>query len=1316
MNDQMIIVVLGMHRSGSSALAKLFVDLGFDPGSNLMPPNKDNPAGYWEDLDIYALNNEILGFLFLSWDQTEDLSLRRVHYFKTILHEHFAGRAEELLNIRIQRSGRIVIKDPRISILMPFWSDIFEKTGIPVKYFLIVRNPLDVAASLKNRNGMGSREATRLWSHYYNACLHDLEADVYIQHYEDLMLEPQIQTEKISKFLGFDKKSTFAKINTYALDFISKKLQHHKSDIDCVTHPKKNPLPEDITILYKALRDQNQLVKNRELQNLIHPEAEPEAQESNKDQLISSLAVKCTKADRPDQWIQVKHGSGSVKLSFNINSGQSCFDFELYLCDKPCIAVINSVRLRLGQDSILIDELKGNELIRFGSLYVFTSNIPRIKFTLNRARKLRYVEIDLRVEIDRGLLSGFVLPALANISKKIEKTESDDKNSIKELEAELKKMDSILDAEKQKYLILCEMIDRERAESRKELLRVIHEKSSAEQRLKSFEETVKKNDEQEALLDLRLKNQQQELLELSKTNTSIGNEKIYFEKQLREQSLLLNTVKNKLRMRAEEMNDLRLELNEEKAKSEYLWSLKQKNEDEIMCLKEEIRKTKASLSWRLSVPVRIFLRYLFFVFYPVVYLSKDAGYGIALLKREGLKSFGSRLLWYCQGKRLPTDIYLVKTKTELKQLANGKIDTSIPIEFPEVTDPVVSIVIPVHNNWDYTYRCLKSIRENTGDVAYEVIIADDQSDDETINTQNVIKNIRYLRNDDVLHFVRNCKKAASEAKGRYINFLNNDVVVHPGWLSSLIMVLESDEKAGIVGSKLIYPDGRLQEAGGIIWNDATGWNYGKLDDPDKSEYNYLKETDYISGASLMVRKELWEQVEGFDEHFAPAYYEDTDLAFRVRASGYKVIYQPLSVITHFEGISHGTNEQAGVKKYQAVNRDKFYKRYSNILENEQEKPGTRVFTARERSKDKKQVLVIDHYVPHYDKDAGSRSTFSYLKLLVEMGFNVKFIGDNFYRHEPYTTTLQQMGIEVLYGNYYQSHVHDWIKENGEYFDYVFAHRMHIAPKYFQSLKLHTSARIIYIGHDLQFLSSQRKFEITHDKNHQKDAEKFRQIETYIFNTVDMILPFSTFEAPHIKKIVPHKIVEPVPVYFYDCFPEVHYDFTSRKDILFVGGFGHPPNVDALDWMVTEIFPLVKESLPDARLIVVGSNPTEEIRAMASDDIVITGYVTDEQLEAYYTSCKLAVLPLRFGAGVKGKLLEALYYSIPAVISPVSAEGIPEIEEYVAIADRPDEFAEYIRLLYMDEEAWLKYARAGRKLIEKYYSKKVVQKTLERLLL
>ena len=339
------------------------------------------------------------------------------------------------------------------------------------------------------------------------------------------------------------------------------------------------------------------------------------------------------------------------------------------------------------------------------------------------------------------------------------------------------------------------------------------------------------------------------------------------------------------------------------------------------------------------------------------------------------------------------------------------------LKFEQVENPTVSIIIPVYNQIHYTYACLLSILEHTKDVSYEVIIADDVSTDATEHLSEYAEGLVICRNSTNQGFLRNCNNAARHARGKYVMFLNNDTQVTENWLSSLVQLIESDPSIGMTGSKLVYPDGRLQEAGGIIWSDGSGWNYGRLDNPDKPEYNYVKDVDYISGAAILLSNELWNQIGGFDTRFAPAYCEDSDLAFEVRKAGYRVVYQPKSKVIHFEGISNGTDVQGtGLKRYQVANSRKLKEKWADEFAKQCENDGNPdPFRARERSMGKPIILVVDHYVPTYDKDAGSKTTYQYLKMFLKKGYVVKFLGDNFMNEEPYTSELEQMGIEVLYG-------------------------------------------------------------------------------------------------------------------------------------------------------------------------------------------------------------------------------------------------------------------------------------------------------------
>src|SRR6476659_293631 len=300
--------------------------------------------------------------------------------------------------------------------------------------------------------------------------------------------------------------------------------------------------------------------------------------------------------------------------------------------------------------------------------------------------------------------------------------------------------------------------------------------------------------------------------------------------------------------------------------------------------------------------------------------------------------------------------------------------------FPQHKEVDVSIIIPVFNQLEYTHACLASLQVVEEQTRFEIIIVDDCSTDRTAEVLPEVDGITYLRNERNSGFVASCNRGAQKARGKYLVFLNNDTLVKPGWLTTLLDTFKEERRAGIVGSKLLYPDGRLQEAGGIIWQDASGWNYGKFDDPENPEYNYLREVDYCSGAALMVPKALFESVGGFDSRYAPGYYEDTDLAFKLRRAGYKVLYQPLSEVIHHEGATGGTDLRAGAKKYQDINCSTFAETWAAELK---KKPanGDLALLQRPRTPSGKNILVIDHHLPMPDRDSGSLRMFQILKIL-----------------------------------------------------------------------------------------------------------------------------------------------------------------------------------------------------------------------------------------------------------------------------------------------------------------------------------------------
>ena len=264
----------------------------------------------------------------------------------------------------------------------------------------------------------------------------------------------------------------------------------------------------------------------------------------------------------------------------------------------------------------------------------------------------------------------------------------------------------------------------------------------------------------------------------------------------------------------------------------------------------------------------------------------------------------------------------------------------------EVVNTVLSasIVIPAFNQGRYTRDCLEQLRRTLPDSFNgEVIVVDDGSTDFTPAMLAALAQdwpvLKVLRNRQNFGFIDSCNRGAQAATGAFLIFLNNDTLPQPGWFLPLLQLFERYADAGAVGGKLIYPDGTLQEAGGIIFSDGSGWNFGRNDSAiDHPLYNHVREVDYCSGALLATRREVFLSLDGFDTRYQPAYYEDTDYCFKVRQRGLKVYYQPESVVIHFEGISSGTDITSGIKQYQAINKQKFVDKWQQALKRQMPPP------------------------------------------------------------------------------------------------------------------------------------------------------------------------------------------------------------------------------------------------------------------------------------------------------------------------------------------------------------------------------------------
>ncbi len=613
--------------------------------------------------------------------------------------------------------------------------------------------------------------------------------------------------------------------------------------------------------------------------------------------------------------------------------------------------------------------------------------------------------------------------------------------------------------------------------------------------------------------------------------------------------------------------------------------------------------------------------------------------------------------------------------------------------------PDVSIVIPIYGQLAYTLNCIHSLMLHKSRYSAEIVIVDDASPDRSDKFLPQVQCIRYHRQKVNGGFIQSCNTGGEISSGRFIVMLNNDTRVTTGWLDNLIGSFDIWPNAGLVGSKMHYADGSLQEAGGIVWRDGSAWNYGRNDDPNRPQYSYARQVDYVSGCSIALPTGLWRDLGGFDPFYRPAYCEDVDLAFRVRGCGREVWFQPQSRIVHYEGKSSGTSTAIGVKAYQIVNTKKLFYRWRESLLHHRPS-GEAPYFERERSA-RKRFLVVDATTPTPDQDAGSVQTFMALETCLALGYKTHFVPEDNWLFQPkYTSAMQAIGVDCAFAPY-ELGFENYIRRYGWLFDVILAYRVGVMEKVLPLARSHApQAAVMFHLADLHYLRMERTAELSEDSDLRYAASMMKERELSVVKRVDCTISHSSAEVDILALEVPRCPVIQWPLMFEYFGTE--RTFSERRDLCFLGGYRHTPNVDAVVYFVNEIFPLIKSQEPDIRFIIAGAHPPEEVRALAGNGVVVTGMVDD--LRDLFDPCRVFVGPLRVGAGVKGKIISALSYGIPVVSTELGVEGT-ELKhgKHVLVADDPLAFAEAVLRLYRDPDLWGSLSRAGQDLVKETLS-------------
>lgn len=620
-----------------------------------------------------------------------------------------------------------------------------------------------------------------------------------------------------------------------------------------------------------------------------------------------------------------------------------------------------------------------------------------------------------------------------------------------------------------------------------------------------------------------------------------------------------------------------------------------------------------------------------------------------------------------------------------------------PLSFPIQEQPEASVVIPAHNKIAATYYALSALLLAHNKTTFEVIVVDDGSTDETSKIEDLIQGITVIRNNQPLRFIQACNKGVAAARAPYVVLLNNDTEVTTGWLDALVDAFKRFPGVGAVGSKLLYPDGTLQDAGGIVWRSGNPWNYGNKQNPWDPRFCYARQVDYLSGASLMTTKAIWDQVGGLSSYLEPMYFDDTDFSFKVREAGYKTYFVPSSLVYHFEGTTSGTDTSSGFKKYQEVNRPKFKRRWAKAFAQHGEE-GMQPDLEKDRGIAGR-ILFIDYTTPREDRDAGSYAAIREIELVQSLGYKVTFLPQNLGFFGHYTEQLQAMGVEVITAPFYLS-LESFLEERAKEFDAAYITRYNVAADTAHLIRCNSpKTRIILNNADLHFLRELRAAVSNNDEDRMQTMREIREQELRMMRNVDLVLSYNEVEHAVISSHTEGE-VKVMTCPWVVSIPETVAPLSERSGISFLGSFKHHPNTEGVRWFCREVMPRLEHQ--SIQLSIYGSGMDNEIKELVSNLIHPVGYIED--VADAYQRHRVFVAPLLSGAGIKGKVLNALAYGIPTVLTPTAAEGIGLRHGHdCLIAKTPEEWVEGISRLCVDDELWASISHAARSYAASQFS-------------
>jgi GT2 family glycosyltransferase len=1251
------LIVLGMHRSGTSALTRVLNLVGADLPGRLLEPRPDNELGYWESAELMETHDRLLASAGSSW---QDFSAFPASWFKSDLARGYRQEVLTVLRREFGSSPLFVVKDPRICRLVPFWLEALRELGADPLFILCFRNPLEVADSLKVRNGFHPARGLLLWlRHVVDAEIWSRDHPRSFLSYESLLRDWRSSISRVGRELGVHWPRLSHATDVAVEAFLHRDRRH--SVLSARSVRERRDVVEWVRVAYNGLleaerrndsrlrRNVNRIAKQMTRADLAFGPvlAEAQAEFQARQPLERQLAVSredLTRREAEIAGLEAEHRAEIARLQEHI-AGQNDRAAGLEAEHRAEVARLQehiagqNDRIAALERAIAEKDLRR----RLRRVSRRLAQAVRGVVTLQLARQVRGW---WRRRRDAPLIAGSGLfdPAwyLRRYPDVAVCGEDPLVHYLRNGPREGRDPNPLFDTSW--YLEQNPDVARVRINPLSHYLR----HGAAEGR------------DPNPLFDTSW------YLEQNPDVARAG----------------INPLSHYLHYGAAEGRDPRLNVSSScQAPGDQLGRLPAGHDHSGPGHSPHGKGHRPLRLWvwdGVLRGARVAGRRL---------LPPDTGAGatirrhLARRRRRELAGAAST-----PAPAAPTAAAAPAVTVTTVAVRSFLRDPYAKLAFP-VLDPAVSIVVVTFNKVEYTYRCLESLLAHA-DVGYELIVVDNASGDETGELLSRLQNVAVARNTENLGFLRGCNQGAAMARGRYLLFLNNDTVIASGCLSALLGSAEADSRCGAVGGRLIWPDGRLQEAGGILWRDGSAQGYGRGEDPYRPEFSYVREVDFCSGALLLVRKDLLDRLGGFDVRYAPAYYEDADLCMEIRRLGYRVLYQPRAVVYHDEYTSSSAEQAVALMRQ---NHGKFLDKWQSELQRQPDRTRTNIIAARERS-GKPRVLFVEDRVPASYMGSGYPRSHAMLQMLVSLEYQVTVFPYLDARpSQPRLAELQQAGVETICS---QTDFKSFARERAGLYDLLFVSRPHnlngtlpMLRRYFPEAPLVYDAEALYFVRDKLRAKAQ-------GRENDTSAPGARRLELDLAGQADLVITVSEHEKQQLLASLPG-LEGSVRVWGHPITPcPTPRPFQDREGLLFVGSFvaTNSPNEDAILYFIREVLPLIRARI-DCTLDIAGYAPPESLRACASEHTRVVGYVED--LTPYYDRCRIFIVPHRYSAGISLKLCEAMGRGLPAVVSDlVAAQMCVGDGREVLVGRTPQELADRVVELHRDQALWNMLREAG----------------------